>query len=580
MALSTAYRQHSRFLVTYLRPQVPRVVVLAVLLVTGIGLQLLIPQIISRFIDAARAGSAPGALVRLALLFLAVAMTGQLISVLSVYASETVGWTATNKVREDLALHCLRLDLPFHNAKTPGEMIERVDGDVAQMSAFFSQFIVKVLGNAVLLAGILALLYRADWRVGAVYTIFTGSALFILRRLIESAVPYWREARQTSAVLLGFLEERLSGTEDIRASGAVPYVMRRLYEALRNQLEKSRRAWLRGTMMWATTAGLLAVGNAIAFGMGAYLFHRGVITLGTVYLFFGYTEMLRRPLEQITRQMQDLQRASAGVTRVGDLLALESATQDGAGRLTSGPLAVEVDSVSFGYVEGDPVLEDISLRLDPGRVLGLLGRTGSGKTTIGRLFVRFYDPTAGAVRLGGTDIRDVPLADLRRRVGLVTQDVQLFHAPVRDNLTFFDPTISDARIMEVLDALGLVEWIYSLPQGLDTHIGPRSLSAGEAQLLAFARVFFKDPGLVILDEASSRLDPATEHLVERAVGALLRGRTAIIIAHRLATVQRADEIMILDAGRVVECGPRAALAADPASRFASLLRTGLEEVLA
>ena len=578
--MAVSFRQHREFLIDYLRPQWLAVAVMSVLLLSSIGLQLLTPQIISRFIDSARVGAAPEVLVRLAVMFLIVALAGQLVSTVSVYASENVGWTATNKVREDLALHCLRLDLPFHNAKTPGEMIERVDGDVTQLSSFFSQFVLRVLGNAVLLAGVLVLLFRADWRVGIVYTVFTATALVILRRLIESAVPYWKEARQTSAILLGFLEERLSGTEDIRASGAVPYVMRRLYEALRNQLEKSRRAWLRGTMMWATTAGLLAVGNAIAFGMGAYLLRQGVITLGTVYLFFHYTEMLRRPLEQITRQVQELQRASASISRVGDLFALETATKDGSRRLPAGPLTVDVDHVSFGYVEGDLVLEDISLHVDPGRVLGLLGRTGSGKTTAGRLFVRFYDPTAGAVRLGGTDIRDVPLADLRNRVGLVTQDVQLFHASVRDNLTFFHRGISDARLMEVLRELGLVEWIESLPLGLDTHIGPRSLSAGEAQLLAFARVFFKDPGLVILDEASSRLDPATEQLVERAVGVLLRGRTAVIIAHRMATVQRADEVMIVETGRVIEYGPRAALAADPGSRFASLLRTGLEEVLA
>jgi len=194
--------------------------------------------------------------------------------------------------------------------------------------------------------------------------------------------------------------------------------------------------------------------------------------------------------------------------------------------------------------------------------------------------VRFYDPTSGVIRLGGADVRDVPLSDVRGRVGLVTQDVQLFHASVRDNLTFFDARISDERIMAVLRELGLLDWAQSLPEGLDTQIGPRSLSGGEAQLLAFARVFFKDPGLVILDEASSRLDPATEQLVERAVGALLRGRTAIIIAHRLATVHRADEILILEDGAVLEQGARSALAADPTSRFASLLRTGLEEVLA
>ena len=578
--MAVSYAQHRQFLLNYLRPQWPRVAALAALLFSGISLQLLTPQILARFIDLARGGAEQEVLVRLAGLFLAAALTGQVISALSVYASENVGWTATNKVREDLALHCLRLDLPFHNAKTPGEMIERVDGDVTQLSGFFSQFVIKVLGNVILLLGILVLLYRANWGVGLVYTVFTLGTLLILRRLMELAIPYFKESRQAGAILLGFLEERLSGTEDIRASGAVPYVLRRLSEALRNQLEKSRRAWLRGTMMWATTAILLVVGNALAFGMGAWLLRRGIITIGTVYLFFHYTEMLRRPLEQITRQMQELQRATASISRVGDLLALETATKDGAVRVPGGALAVDVDHVSFGYVPDDLVLRDISFRLEPGRVLGLLGRTGSGKTTIGRLFARFYDPTAGAIRLGGTDVRDMSLDDLRGRVGLVTQDVQLFHASVRDNLTFFDPTISDQRIVEVLRELELLDWMRALPEGLDTQIGPRSLSAGEAQLLAFARVFFKDPGLVILDEASSRLDPATEQLVERAVGALRRGRTAIIIAHRLGTVQRADEILILDDGAVLEHGARARLAADPSSRFASLLRTGLEEVLA
>ncbi len=578
--MSVSYQQHRRLLVQALRPQLPRVLFLALLLLGGIGLQLVTPQILSRFIDSARTGAAADVLARLALLFLGVALMGQFVSALSVYTSENVGWTATNKTREDLALHCLRLDLPFHNARTPGEMIERVDGDVTQVSGFFSQFVIRVLGNAVLLVGILGLLYRADWRVGIAYTVFAITALVALRRLLETAVPYWKNARQASAMLLGFLEERLSGTEDIRASGAVPYVMRRLSEALRNQMEKSRRAWLRGTMMWATTAGLLAVGNALAFGMGAYLFRRGIITLGTVYLFFHYTEMLRRPLEQITRQMQELQRASASLGRVSDLLAFESATVDGSGRLPGGALSVDVARISFGYVEDDLVLKDISFTLGQGRVLGLLGRTGSGKTTIGRLFARFYDPTAGLIRLGGTDVRDVTLADLRSRVGLVTQDVQLFHASVRDNLTFFNPAISRTRIEEVLGELGLLEWVETLPQGLETPIGPRALSAGEAQLLAFARVFFKDPGLVILDEASSRLDPVTEQLVERAVEALLRHRTAIIIAHRLATVHRADAIVILEEGRVIEQGAREALAADPTSRFAALLRTGLEEVLA
>jgi len=228
------------------------------------------------------------------------------------------------------------------------------------------------------------------------------------------------------------------------------------------------------------------------------------------------------------------------------------------------------------------VLSEVSFTLAPGTKLGLLGRTGSGKTTLSRLIFRLYDPTAGAIRIGGVDLRDAAFVDLRGRVGMVTQDVQLFQASIRDNLALFDRAIDDARIEWALDELGLLEWLRALPDGLDTRLGAGGLglSAGEAQLLAFARVFLRDPGLVILDEASSRLDPATERLLERAIDRLLAGRTAIIIAHRLGTVQRADAILILDRGQVAEYGPREQLARDESSRFAQLLQTGLEEVLA
>jgi ABC-type multidrug transport system fused ATPase/permease subunit len=221
-------------------------------------------------------------------------------------------------------------------------------------------------------------------------------------------------------------------------------------------------------------------------------------------------------------------------------------------------------------------------------VLGLLGRTGSGKTTLTRLLVRLYDPTTGTICVGPLragaqlDVRDVPLASLRRRIGVVTQDVQLFRASVRDNLTFFDTTIPDDRILTVIDELGLGPWYRALPAGLDTELegAAAGLSAGQAQLLAFTRVFLKDPGVVILDEASSRLDPATEQLIEQAVDRLLVGRTGLIIAHRLGTVHRADHILILDEGQIGEYGAYRDLVGDPGSRFSRLLQTGLEEVLA
>jgi ABC-type multidrug transport system fused ATPase/permease subunit len=213
-------------------------------------------------------------------------------------------------------------------------------------------------------------------------------------------------------------------------------------------------------------------------------------------------------------------------------------------------------------------------------VLGVVGRTGSGKTTLTRLIPRFHDPDAGAMRLGGVDIRDVRLAAVRDRIGLVTQDVHLFHATVRDNVTLFDDNVSDDRIVAALDALGLGAWLRRLPEGLDTVLGAAGtgLSAGQAQVLTCARVLLRDPDIVILDEASSRLDPATERLVQRALGRLLEGRTGVIVAHRLATLTLADDILVMEDGREVEHGPRLELAADPDSRFAGLLRTAAEEV--
>ncbi|HEY6410802.1 MAG TPA: ABC transporter ATP-binding protein, partial [Ktedonobacteraceae bacterium] len=298
-------------------------------------------------------------------------------------------------------------------------------------------------------------------------------------------------------------------------------------------------------------------------------------------LIFSYTNLLTQPIEQIRTQLQDLQKAGASIQRVQELLRTQSAIADGIGvPLPEGALSVEFRDVSFGYVEESAVLRHLNFSLQPGKVLGVLGRTGSGKTTLARLLLRLYDFQEGEICLGGVPIGKASLRELRQHVGMVTQDVQLFHATVRDNLTFFDPGIPDAQILAVLDDLELSTWYRSLPQGLDTELGSdgEGLSAGEAQLLAFTRVFLANPGLVILDEASSRLDPATEYLIERAVSKLLQGRTGIIIAHRLGTVQRADEILILENGQLREHGSREALAGDTSSRFYRLLQTGLEEV--
>jgi ATP-binding cassette subfamily B protein len=598
-------KTYGELLARYLGTQWPRVAVLAVLLFGGIGLQLANPQVIRYFIDTAQSHGSQPSLLMAAVLFIAIALVSQAARLATNYAAVSIGWTATNALRADLTLHCLRLDMPFHKQHTPGELIERIDGDVTALANFFSQFTLRVIGNALLVVGILVLLFREDVRVGAGLTLYVLVTLLLLGVMQRYAVPRWAAGRQASAELFGFMEERLSGTEDIRASGAEPYMLNRLYGLMRAWLEKRRAANVLSVLVVSLTNLLYVIGYAIGLAVGVYLYTRGAATIGTAYIIVYYIGRLSAPVQNIRSEVQDLQQATASILRINELLELQPLVQSPdirqvdegtpsvepsdttAGTRTTtvalaGPLSVELQDVSFGYEGNGNVLNDVSFHVRPGQVLGVLGRTGSGKTTITRLLFRLYDPASGAIRLNGVDVRDIPQADLRERVGMVTQDVQLFQATVRDNLTFFDRRVSDAQIKTVLRELRLWDWFLSLPNGLDTELaaGGQGLSAGEAQMLAFTRVFLKNPGLVILDEASSRLDPATETRLERAVGQLLAQRTGIVIAHRLRTVQRAGDILILEDGRVVEYGPREELARDPRSRFYHLLQTGLEEVLA
>ena len=567
---------------TYLRPQWPRVLLLGVLLFAGIGLQLANPQIAKTFIDQAQAGEPFAQLVRIALFFLGVALLTQIAVVAETYVADDLGWRTTNVLRADLTRHVLLLDGSFHAEHGPGELVERIDGDVSAIAGFFSRFVVEVVGNALFLVGVLILLFLEDWRVGALLTFFALGAFVYMTRGGGFVGLRARDARVAAADLSGYIEERLGGLVDVKSSGADAYVMRRLHERLRGRYRAVGSAAMAASMFNAVIGLFFVIGTGAALALSSALHAIDAITLGAVYLVFRYTTMLRLPLDRLSRHMNSMQQAAGGVVRVRELLSTQPRVFDGPGAsLADGAPSVEFDDVSFAYSD-QPVLRRVSFRIEPGEVLGLLGRTGSGKTTISRLLFRLHDPVDGTVRLGGTDLRDARLATVRERIGLVTQDVQLFDATVRDNVALFDRDISDELLLDVFDELGLGEWLRALPDALDTVLGPRGrgLSAGEAQLVAFARVFLRDPGLVVLDEASSRLDPATEWLLERAVTRLLAGRTGVVIAHRLATVQRADRILILEDGSIAESGRRVDLAGDPGSRFARLLRAGIEEELA
>ncbi|MFN8490377.1 MAG: ABC transporter ATP-binding protein [Caldilineaceae bacterium] len=582
---------YGQLLRRYLAPQRGAVFLMSGLLLISIGLQLVGPQVVRSLIDALQAGATAAKLVRVALLFMGVTALQQVMHLLATYWSERVAWTATNQLRADLTSHLLHLDLSFHKARTPGELIERVDGDVNELAGFFSSFVVQLLGSALLLTGVLIAVYLVNLALGLVFTGFVVLTLLLLGRVWQGGAPHWQADREHSAHFYGYLGEVLTATEDIRTSNAIPYILRRFFEHGQRWWPVRRKASVWGQSVMNAAIIAFAVGEALAYGLGGALYQNGGISLGAVYLVLAYMAMLGAPIETLRIQLQELQRANAGIIRVRELLATKTKLVDGTAQLPGGALAVELRGVRFGYEDEvhallaeqkqlaseAAILHNISFQLPAGKVLGLLGHTGSGKTTLARLLFRLYDPQQGEVRLGGVNVQAVQLTALRARIGLVTQDVQLFEATLRDNITFFDATLSDAQLLAVLAQLGLQPWLARLPNGLDTLIASGNLSAGEAQLIALARVFIKDPGLVILDEASSRLDPATEALLNRALERLLQGRTAIIIAHRLTTVERADQILILEHGQVLEQGARAQLAANPHSHFSKLHRLGITE---
>lgn len=550
---------------------------LAILLASGIAIQLLVPQVLRLAIDSALSSAPVSALVGVALTYVALAVLGQASAVGTAFVSERVGWGATNHLRLFLTEHLLKLDLGFYQTHTPGELVERVDGDVLALSNFFSRFVLLVVANALTLLGVLALSYREDVLVGLAMTGFAVAGALLLARTRGLAVSHWQEARALSSRAFGLLSERLAGRDDIRVSGAATYVSGGLMWLMAKRMRFEQLGARISASVLSIPRGLFAAGNVVALLIGAYLYLGGQLTVGGVFMLFAYMSLIVGPLNQVSQQVEDLQRAAASLRRVNQLLATESRIKDGHASIGSGALDVVFDRVRLDFEGGAVALRDVSFRLPAGLVTAVVGRTGSGKTSLARLLARQYDPTIGTVRVGGLDLRDASLGSVRDRIAFVTQEVQMFTGTVMDNLTMFDPAISPDTVERALDSLGLMVWFAGLRDALQTEVGPVGsfLSAGEAQIVALARAILRDPGIVILDEPTSRLDVATESLIQRAIERLLEGRTGILIVHRVASLQHVDDVLVLESGLVVEHGSFENLVANSSSHFSELRRVAL-----
>jgi ATP-binding cassette subfamily B protein len=573
-----AKRSESRWraLGALLWPDRARWAALALLVAVSSLLVLAGPLVVRRLVDRAAAGADSDELSALAATFLVIALVAQVLAVLVTWRATTAAWTTTNQLRLDMARHVLGLDHEFHRKHTPGELIQRVDGDVTSVSEFLGLVVPKALGAALVITGMVAVLAVLDWRLAIGLVLYLAATFAVVVRGRHRAVRESSDEMNALGRLYGGIEERLVAAEDLRSNGAATHIAWRFVEDSSVALASAVRRERAFLTMWWFVQLALAAGWVVVLVLGAWTISNDVASIGTIFLLYQYVLLIGRPLEDLVHELETVQKANGAMVRVLDLLAIEPKVLDeGTISPPTGPLAVRIEHVDFDYGDDQAVLSDVTVELGAGRSIGIVGRTGSGKTTFSRLVLRLVEPTSGTVLLGGVPIADIPLSELRHRVALVSQEVELFAGTIRDNVTLFDETVDDQRVIDALRAVGLDGLVDG---GIDRRLGSAGtgLSAGEAQLLSLARVWMRNPDLLVFDEATARIDPQTERQIEAAVAQLMVGRTTLIIAHRLSTLHAVDDILVFDHGRVAEFGPRSELVGDDESHFARLLALALD----
>ncbi|MQA83486.1 MAG: ATP-binding cassette domain-containing protein [Streptosporangiales bacterium] len=538
--------------------------VLAVVATAG---RVIVPIAVQQTIDSGLGvpGGPDFAFVRTAVLACA---AGVVVSAVAAYVMNVRLYRVTERGLATLRVRAFRhvhdLSVLTQNSERRGALVSRVTSDVDQISQFMQWgglLLIVNFGQLVIATGLMAVY---SWQLTLlVLACFVplAVALRYFQRWMNAA---YVRVRERLGDLLARISEAVVGASVIRAYGIEDRTADRIDVAIEGHKRAQVRTQALVGLTFSSSELVAALATAVAVGAGVLLGLDGDITAGQVVAFLFLITLFISPLQTATEVLTQAQNAIAGWRRVLEVLDTRPDVADpgDAGvRLPRGPIAVRFEDVLFAYPGGPRVLHDVNVDIAPGSRVAIVGETGSGKTTFAKLLTRLMDPSAGRVLIDGIDLREVSFASLRERVVMVPQDGFLFEGTLADNVRYGRPGADDADVLLALTELGLADWVESLPRGLDTPVGQRgeSLSAGERQLVAVARAYIADPDLLVLDEATSAVDPATEVRLQRALEGVTRGRTAVAIAHRLATAEAADEVIVFDAGRVVGRGPHADL---------------------
>ena len=500
---------------------------------------------------------------------------------------EWVGQSVMHRMRQDLFIHLTGLDLRFFHSQPAGRLVTRLTNDIQNMHEMFTSVMVVLFNEALKLAGIFIFLFWMNARLAMAMFIFAPIALGATWLFSRLARDRFRDIRIQLAKINAFLAENLGGISVIQAFGA-QLRSSALFHSLNEEYLRRTFSQIKvfGIFMpFTEMLGSVAIAVIVWYGGGEAL--RGSLTIGELAAFITYMRLFFQPLRELSQNYSIVQSAMASAERIFETLdtrpeilphvregVMPRAATTGAG--VSG-CEIQFKDVDFGYNPDELVLRGVNLTISPGETVALVGATGAGKTSMISLLSRFYDPLAGAVLVCGQDIRTMALKDLRSRIGLVMQDIFIMPDTVLANIILDQPH-DEARLEVILGQTGLHRFIERLPQGLQTRIGEGalSLSLGEKQLLSFVRALYRDPEILILDEATASIDSESENLLEQAISAGFANRTSVVIAHRLSTIRRADRIVVMDQGRIVEIGRHDELLARD-SRYRELVRIDLQE---
>jgi len=526
------------------------------------------PYLLKKAIDEHIAVSRLAGLDRLGFLYLG-ALIGQYgLGFVQLYLTQLVGQRGMNDLRVRAHRHVLSLSASFFDRTPVGRLMTRLTSDIEALNEMFASGIVSLVGDVIRLGFILFAIFGIDWKL-ALFSMGSAPVLFAIaayfRRWVRDA---FREIRVKLARMNAFLQEHISGMKVVQAFAQEEKVARAFDGINVDYRRANARAIAADAALYSIVEAVGSIAVAGLLWHGGVRIAAGTLTLGVLVAFVEYLAKFFAPIRDLSTKYTVMQQAMAAAERVFTLLdTVEPDAPPAAARAAAAPAAdpalVSLEHVSFGYRSDRPVLSDVSLSIRAGETVAVVGATGAGKSTLIKLLPRLYDAQGGVIRIGGADVRSLDPAALRRRIVVVSQDVFMFSGTLRSNIGLGDAALDDARIMAAARRVGADRVIAARPGGLDAAVLERgaNFSAGERQLCAFARALARDPEILILDEATASVDPETERVIERGIGELMRGRTSIVIAHRLSTVQRASRIVVIHQGRIAEEGTHEALLA-------------------